>query len=464
MQPKQSPHQLEAEMSILGAVFLENECIKTVSALIDGADFHKEAHKRIFHAMMQAQITDTPIDTVTMSAALKSDGQYDDCGGAAYLYALSEYSPTSANVAHYCKLVKEASVRRRIIEFGQTLMQSPLSLPLDQILKEAKEEFSSLAGSLDSFGGVSIKDITTVEDRAARYAVQAQTLDKARFITGHPMLDEIIRGVAPGEVMTIIAEPGGFKTAWLQNLLLGGARRTGKYHLFFSLEMPVEKVFEREVQISNGCIGREVERVFKGAQGETRKEAVGLFSKASGYGSKGLLVCDKPRLDIPKITRYTELAASKYGQINAIGIDYLGLMHAPGRSLFEKTQYIAPEFKHLAKELNLPVILLCQINREGAKNAHDILITDAKGGGDIEASADIMLGFYHDAMKTLVCKVLKNRNGASGGKLAVDLNREAFQFLKMTEYEEPMTEKPKGGAVPRRRVTDKYDAYGGLPE
>lgn len=463
MNARELPYNKEAEMSVLGAVLLDSDCLKAVSGHIDGDDFHEEKHRRIFHSMLQSQISEAPVDVVTLAAALKDNGCFEDCGGTAYLYALSEYVPTSANVAYYCKLVKEASVRRQLIDYGQQMVQTIYAgAKVDEALKLAKDKLTTLVGSMDAFGGVNVKDITTIDDRAARYAVHAQTLEKSRFITGHPMLDQVIRGVAPGEVMTIIAEPGGFKTAWLQNLLLGGARRTGLYHLFFSLEMPVEKVFEREAQISSGYIGREVERIFKGAKGDGRQDAAMLYTKTANNGSKGLLVCDKPRLDIPKITRYAELAASKYGKINAIGIDYLGLMHAPGRSLFEKTQFIAPEFKHLAKELNLPIILLCQINREGAKNSHDILITDAKGGGDIEASADIMLGFYHDANGVLVCKVLKNRNGANGVKLAVDINKEAFQFLKMTEYEEPQ-EKKSFGAVPRKKSFENVYS-GGLPE
>jgi replicative DNA helicase len=458
------PQQLEGEMSILGAVLMDNDCFKIVTTLIDGEDFYKISHRLIFHAMSQCQISGTPIDLVTLSAVLRDNGTLDETGGGAYLYQLSDYVPTSANVAHYCRVVKEASVRRKMILYGQNLIEFGYANGhLDEKLKEAKGELAVLASGLDSFDGVNAKDILTIQDRAARYAVQAQKLDNSRFITGFPRLDYLIRGVAPGEVLTIIAEPGGFKTAWLQNLLLRGAKRTGLHHLFFSLEMPVEKVFEREAQISSGYVGREVERIYKGALGESRPQATELYKQMYCNGSKGLLVCDKPRLDIAKIARYTEIAEQKHGKINAIGIDYLGLMQAPGRSLFEKTAFIAPEFKHLAKELNLPVILLCQINREGAKNVHDILITDAKGGGDIEASADIMLGFYHDQNGVLVCKILKNRNGPKDVKLAVDINKEAFQFNDILEYEEPLVEKTKAVAVPRRK-RDETDSYGGLPQ
>lgn len=451
--PKIPPQQIEGEMSVLGSILLDNPCLKTVSTMIDGADFYRESHRKIYHAMLQAQITGTPIDLVTMTAALKASGNLEECGGGAYLATLCDFVPMSANVSHYCKLVKEASSRRKMIQYGQSLIEFGYGNGhINERLKEAKTELAEIVGGLDSFGGVSIKDITAVDDRAARYAVQSQKLENSRFITGFSRLDYLIRGVAPGEVMTIIAEPGGFKTAWLQNLLLRGAKRTGLHHLFFSLEMPVEKVFEREAQISSGHIGREVERIYKNASGPGRDEAVKLYKEMYANGSSGLLVCDKPRQDIAKIARYTELAETKYGKINAIGIDYLGLMAAPGRSLFEKTAFIAPEFKHLAKELNIPVILLCQINREGAKNTHDILITDAKGGGDIEASADIMLGFYHDAEQTLVCKILKNRNGANGIKLGVEINKEAFQFQDMVEYKEPVVETRRVGAVTRRKT------------
>lgn len=457
---KVPPQQIEGEMSVLGAVLLDNSCLKTVCGLIDGADFFRSPHRLIFHAMTQCQISGTPIDLVTLSAVLKDNGTLEESGGGAYLYTLSDYVPTSANVAHYCKIVKEASTRRQLIQYGQSMIDFGYGTGhLDEKLKEAKSSLADLMGGLDSFDGVSAKDITTVQDRAARYAVQAQKLDNSRFITGFARLDYLIRGVAPGEVLTIIAEPGGFKTAWLQNLLLRGAKRTGLHHLFFSLEMPVEKVFEREAQICSGYVGREVERIYKGATGGNREAATDLYKQMYANGSKGLLVCDKPRQDITKIARYTEIAETKHGKINAIGIDYLGLMAAPGRSLFEKTAFIAPEFKHLAKELNIPVILLCQINREGAKNVNDILITDAKGGGDIEASADIMLGFYHDQNGVLVCKILKNRNGPKDVKLAVDINKEAFQFNDILEYEEPVFEKSRAVAVPRRSKKDDPCPY-----
>lgn len=442
-----TPQNNEAEMSVLGAVLLDGECLTTVAAHLDGADFYREAHRRIFHAAVQVRGAGSPIDLITMTSTLKASGHLEAAGGGAYLATLVDFVPTSANIAYYCRLVKEAASRRRLIDYGQKLVELGSGTdPLGEVLNDAKTDLSGLMASMDTFGGVSVGDILTVDQRAERYMLQVKTLDKHRFTTGFYRLDSRIRGVAPGEVLTIVAEAGGFKTAFLQNLLQRGAKRTGLYHLFFSLEMPVEKVFEREAQISSGHVGSAVERIYKAAGGDAEEVHAGLYKN----GSKGLLVCDRPRLDVAKIGRYIDLAARKHGHINAVGIDYLGLLSAPGRSLFEKTQHVAPEIKNLAKEHAVPIILLCQINREGAKNVHDILITDAKGGGDIEASADIMLGLFHDAEKRLVCKGLKNRNGAAGWKLEVKLNRESFQFLDMLEYEESEPVKKRAVAVPRK--------------
>ena len=120
----------------------------------------------------------------------------------------------------------------------------------------------------------------------------------------------------------------------------------------------------------------------------------------------------------------------------------MGLLDAPGKTLFDKTAHISAEVKNMAKELNLPIILLCQINREGAKTKHDIEPYDAKGGGDIEAGADFMLGFYTDEQGDLVCKGLKNRNGPKDWRLKVIIDKPSFQFQDMIPYVNPEKEKP----------------------
>ena len=431
------PQSIESEMSILGSVFCDNSCIKKVSSLIDAMDFYRENHRKIFKAFLSMQIQGLPFDLVTTHNYLKSAGELEEIGGGAYLATLVDYVPTAANVHFYCKSVKEMSVRRQMISLAMRVEEMAYgSEDVGDIIPEVKSGLSEISEGLDSFGGVSLSHLTTFDARLESYKQQVRTIEKTRFITGYHLLDQKIRGVAPGEVLTTIAEPGGFKTAWLQNLLKRGAKRTGRYHLFFSLEMPGEKVFEREIQIDSECSGWEVEQHFTGQQ------RINIDTNAiKQNGGDGLIVCTKPRLTLEKMARYIELTNQKFGAVNAVGIDYMGLIAGPGKPGYERTAYVAPEIKNMAKELNVPIILLAQINREGAKDQYDIKITDAKGGSDIEASADIMLGFYTDKAGELVCKGLKNRNGPIGWKFQVEINRKAFQFIDLHEYTEQKAKK-----------------------
>ena len=429
MTAKTLPHSLEAEKSVLGSILLDNDCLGSVNGMVDATDFFREAHREIFRTMLSLHLQHKPIDTVSMVQTLKDSGKLEAIGGAPYVVELFDYTPTSANVAHYCRIVREKSAARQLIDFaGKLTMRASNGGEISQTMAAAKERFQEIIGSLDAFNGVSSSDIVPFEKRRERYSEYIKNIGKSRFKTGFNLLDRQIRGVAPGELLIIIAYSGTFKTAFLQNLLLRGAETTGFYHLFFSLEMPIEKVFEREMQIQGGVSGWDVEGHFSG-----HRISHNVTEGLDRSGSRGLLVCDRPRLSLEKINRYVEIAQQKYGKINAIGIDYLGLLLAPGKTLFEKTAYVSIEAKNLAKELKIPVLMLCQINRAAATGG-EIETYSAKGGGDIEAAADFMLGFQLEKDEQLTCKILKNRNGPAGGKFLVDIDKAALRFNDMTPY------------------------------
>ena len=432
------PQSFEAEMSILGAIFLENGCIRKVAGVVDTLDFYREGHRKIYRAMLGLHRQKSPIDTVSMVNRLKADGALEEIGGAAYLATLMDFTPTSANVAHYCRIVKEKSVARQVATFAAELAVRAADESPAGIIAEAKAKIQEIASGLDGMNGVSASDLLTFDQREERYRRFIKEIDRERFRTGFRHLDRVIRGVAPGEVLTLAAYSGTFKTAFLQNLLLRGAESSGLYHLFFSLEMPAEKVFERELQIQGGATGRNVEDHYLG-----RHDSASVRAGGDRSGSHGLIVCDRPRLTLDNISRYIEIARQKYGRVGAVGIDYLGLMQAPGKNLFEKTAHISAETKNMAKELRVPIILLSQINRTAAVAGGEIETHSAKGGGDVEAGADFMLGFWRDKDDTLICKIMKNRNGAAGINLAVEINPETLRFADMTPYAPKPTTKPK---------------------
>jgi len=430
---KLPPQAIEGEVSILGAIFLDNSCIRKVSGIIDAMDFYRESHRKIFRAMLHHQSKGIPIDLVTLSNTLKDRDELEEVGGASYLVQLVDYVPTSANVEYYCKMVKEASVRRQMILYGEKISEMAYeSESVGEIIPEAKSGLSEITANMDSFGGVSLQDLSTFDSRMANYERRVKTIDQDRFITEYALLDRKIRGVAPGEVMTIVAEPGGFKTAFLQNLLKRGAKRTSKHALFFSMEMPDDKIFEREIQIDCGVSGWDVECHFKGGG----RYAIDQKNIAAGHN--GLIVCSKPRLSLEQMERYVDLTRQKFGEVVALGIDFIQLMPGPpGTSkIFDRIEHNAYGAKTMAKALNVPVILLSQINVLGRKEKQGINFSDAKGGGAIEEAADIGLGFYHDKSGVLVCEGLKNRNGPRGWKLEAEINRVTFQFIDFTLYEE----------------------------
>lgn len=437
------PHSVEAEMSILGAVFLENGCLKKVAGMVDTFDFYRESHRKIYRAMCDLRRQGSPIDMVSMVECLKTAGVLEEIGGASYLATLMDFTPTSANVAHYCRIVKEKSVARQVATFAADLATKAGEESPIELLAEAKAKLQEITGSLDGMNGVSASDLLTFDQREERYRQYVKNIDRERFRTGFHLLDKTIRGVAPGEVLTLAAYSGTFKTAFLQNLLLRGAEATGLYHLFFSLEMPAEKVLERELQIQGGATGRDVEHHYLG-----RQESESVRAGGNRAGCHGLIVCDRPRLSLEKIGRYIEIARHKFGRIGAVGIDYLGLMQAPGKSLFEKTAHVSIEAKNMAKELRVPVILLSQVNRAAATAGGEIETHSAKGGGDVEAGADFMLGFWRDKQDTLICKVMKNRNGATGLNLEVDINREALQFVDMKPYKPETPRQSRNQGIP----------------
>lgn len=422
------PFDSNAEMSVLGSIFLENKCFGHIRTSLTLDDFYKQAHRVIFKAFTALRDQKRPIDFVTACQQLHSTGDLEAAGGGAYVTCLADYVPTASNVKHYCRIVIDCSVRRKLILKAREMASAAydLTVPMAELADLAKRGVSEIVSGVS---GVSADDLLSLQDRAARYTKYVQQVNEFRFRTGFGDIDNHIRGVAPGEVLTIIAYSGTFKSALLQNLLQGNAERTQRHQLFFSLEMPVEKTFEREVQIQCGVSGLDVERTYSEKQEHTPYHA-----KLLSRNSDKLIVCERSKLNIDRLSAYIELAKYKYGEIGGVGIDYLGLLQAEGKSVFDKVSALSADIKGMAKDLRVPVVMLCQVNRGYAASKNvEIEMDAAKGGGDIEAGADFMLGMWAKD-KRLFAKLLKNRNGDAGERWEIDIDRRTLQFLGTMPY------------------------------
>lgn len=275
------------------------------------------------------------------------------------------------------------------------------------------------------------ENLLTFEQRQQRYIDYVKSIDTKRFTTGIPLVDKAIRGVAPGEVLTIIAYSGTGKSFYLQNLLASFAMRTKMFQLFFSLEMPTEKVYERELQIAYGTSGYQVELAHKIEKADFMIEA------AKKNGSEHVLVCEKNRLTINDMVRFLHMAEAKHGPVGAVGIDYLGLMRGEGKTIFERMAELSFGLKDMAKEQAVPIILLGQVNRQyAASKGVEIEMDAAKGGGDIEAGCDYMFGLMNHE-EDIILKVLKNRNGPKGQYFRLEIDKGSFQIFGAEEWTPP---------------------------
>ncbi len=292
-------------------------------------------------------------------------------------------------------------------------------------------------------------DISNVYDSARMieaYQEYIKNLKQNRFITGINEIDKRIRGVAGGEVLTIIARSGSFKTAMLQNLLKNYIQHSAWAAGFFSIEMPVASLTERYLEILDSATGKEVETMFRDeSQAGIRQAATEQFIK-----DLERLFIVPTRVSLSDIAAYVQLIErEKNIKIGVIGIDYMGLMEGPGVNEYEIISRLSTGLKSTAKLLNIPVIVLAQTSRKGGGGTSEISLDMGRGSGAIEEAGDFVLGLWQveneTGEKDLICKILKNRKGPVGSRWKLDLIPQTLQIGADAEPYKPKEKKPAEG-------------------
>ena len=271
-----------------------------------------------------------------------------------------------------------------------------------------------------------IENVYDTKRMLKEYRAYIEALKQNKFVTGIDNIDEKIRGVAGGEVLTIIARAGSFKTALLQNLLRNYVKETDRGAIFFSLEMPIPSITERYYEMLNELRGDEVEDLYLSKDSGSLQAT---FEKTFIDELPNFFVVPV-KIGMSDIPKYIKLIEENYQvKIGVIGIDYIGLMDAHGANEYEIISNIAKGIKTTAKMIGLPVILLSQVSRKGGEGETEITMDHGRGSGAIEESADFILGLWQvekdeyeggglivrEKEYDLVCKILKNRKGPRGG-------------------------------------------------
>jgi replicative DNA helicase len=435
---KPLPSNLQAERAYISACLIGGVGAYN-KAPLQPTDFYRESFRHIVVAIKKTIDENLPIDATTVAESLKKAGTLESVGGYTLLSSLLDDLPTSANIKAYAKQVKEYAQRREAIKTLETAaaalykpegIASTIISQVEDNIEIIKKQQSIKPGRVD------ISHIYDVDDMISSYENHIENLKQNTLKTGITHIDNEIRGVAPGEVLTIIARAGSFKTALLQNLLLNHAKTSDSIAAFFSLEMPVPMVFERYQQMVNSYTGRKVEKIYS-------EEDTTISSTLIREKLKNLVVIPV-KVSLANIARYIPLIQRKTGRdVSVIGIDYMGLVDGKGEGEYDRISKVATDTKDMAKELNLPVIMISQTNRKGGTGEQRIQIDQGRGSGAIEEGADFILGMWQQTVNDnteVICSILKNRKGKKGTDWRLEVEPQFMRFSGESEiYKQPKT-------------------------
>ncbi len=432
---KVPPHNLEAEAAVLSCMLINPGCRPQARLELTATDFYREAHSLLFPV-----IASDGLDLIGILDKLGKKDILEKCGSQDYIASLAESQSSSASIAYYIEIVKEYSRQRQILNLLHNAFSQ--SGPSEEVAGFIRKRLNEI-DTRDQSGfrpGVDIANVYDAEKCLKEYARYIETLGQNRLITGIYNIDKQIRGVAGGEVLFIIARSGSYKTAFLQNILKNYINHSAWGSVFFSLEMPIASVTERYHEIIQGASGRDIEEHYSAkGSGEYRIQIEEAFKQEL----KNLFTVPS-RVSISNIQPYVKLIEKEYKiKIGVIGIDYLGLMDGPGEKEYEIVSRIARDTKTMAKNTNLPIIILSQTSRDaGGSGDKEISLTAGRGSGAIEESADVALGLFQDK-DDLICKILKNRKGPKGSRWKLDLTPDNLRIGRESDSWEPPKKKKK---------------------
>ncbi|MBN1662695.1 MAG: replicative DNA helicase [Deltaproteobacteria bacterium] len=391
---KVPPQNIEAELSILGGILLDNQALNHVLEILTAADFYVEAHRKIFSAIVDLSNRSEPCDLITLSNILKDKKQLDAIGGMAYLASLVDNVPSAANVAHYCKIVKEKSILRSLIATATDIQNKSYNIGSDveTILDQAENAIfeiseNKIRPAFSPFKTIIKDSIQTIEKLYERKALVTGVP------TGFGKLDDITSGLQKSDLIIVAGRPSMGKTAFALDIARYAALDEAIPVAVFSLEMSKEQL---AIRMLSSEAKVDSQRIRRGFLGET--DWPKLIDAANKLSESLLFIDDTPAISVLEMKAKARRLTSEVG-LGLIIIDYLQLMRGASYrdSREQEISEISRSLKALAKELNVPVIALSQLNRkvEDRTNRRPQM-ADLRESGAIEQDADVIAFIYRD--------------------------------------------------------------------
>jgi replicative DNA helicase len=420
------PHSIEAEQSVLGGLLLDNAAWDRIADMVRADDFYRHDHRLIFQHISRLIDQSRPADAVTVFESLQSAGKAEDAGGLAYLNTLAQNTPSAANIRRYGEIVRDRSVLRRLVTVGDeiaTTALNPQGKETKSILDEAESKVFQIAeeGARGRQGFVEIEPLLTkVVERIQELFERANPSDVTGVPTGFTDVDRMTSGLQAGDLIIVCGRPSMGKTAFALNIGEHAAIDQGLPVAVFSMEMGAGQLALRMLS-SVGRINQQRLRTGRLEDGDWPKltEAIRKMHDAQFF------IDETPALNALELRARARRLARTCGRLGLIIIDYLQLMSASGVGENRATEIseISRSLKALAKELQVPVVALSQLNRtvESRTDKRPVM-SDLRESGAIEQDADVILALYReefynpDTTDKGVAEVLilKQRNGPTG--------------------------------------------------
>ncbi len=391
------PHSIEAEQSVLGGLMLDNQAWDRISEIITQADFYRTDHRNIFQIIALLANEGKPMDVITVLEGLKSRDLLNQAGGEVYLFELAKNTPSAANISAYANIVRERSVLRQLIGAAGQIADSafnPEGREVIELLDEAEKKVFAIAEQGSQGSGPN--DIKSLLNKAVEKIDTLYQSDSA--ITGIPTcftdFDDMTSGLQKSDLIIIAARPSMGKTTFAMNIAENAALKTKKPVLIFSLEMPGESLAMRMMS-SLGRIDQHRLRTGKLDDEDWPR----VTSAVSMLSELKMFIDDTPGLSPAEMRSRARRVAREQGELGLVVVDYLQLMQIPGmkENRTAEISEISRSLKSLARELNVPLIALSQLNRSLEQRAdRRPVMSDLRESGAIEQDADLIAFIYRD--------------------------------------------------------------------
>jgi replicative DNA helicase len=442
---KTPPYSLEAEQAVLGSLMIDPDAWDNAADALSANDFYQREHQVVFRSMLQLAAAHQPLDIVTLSEKLEKDADLEKVGGLAYLGELAQNTPSAANIIYYAKIVHDKAVLRNLISVSREIADSAY-FPSDKSSKELVDAAEAKIFKISQDGtpkaGPKLAELLVPAAIERLEELRNQKGGLSGLSTGFTDLDSKTSGLQKADLVIVAGRPSMGKTAFAMNIIESTLAQSLPV-IFFSMEMSAESILFRMMS----SMGNVEQNKIRSGQLSDDTDWTKITSVMSFLQNKPFFIDDSQSLHPIEIRSRVRRIIREHGPVSLIVIDYMQLMHYPGKfdNRTSEISAISRALKGLAKEMDAPVVVLSQLNRslENRENRRP-RSADLRESGAIEQDADVILFIYRDEVYHAdsadkgVAEIIigKQRNGPIGEvKLAFHGQYTRFADLATQEYE-----------------------------